>query len=301
MKVLLATDGSAGAEVALDLTGGLSWSADTVVRVIAVTPDDGTDFGMAVPSLGTPVEGEAPVDPRQHMAEIAEQAVTRLQHAGLKAEKKVASGRVASVIVAEAEEWPADLLIVGSRGHGNIVSMLLGSVSAEIVDHAPCPVLVARLDRLQRLVLAHDGSEHGRAAEEIVASWPIFANVAAEVVGVVPLTLVWQTGLAAIGPPPEMMQQTIDAQREEHQRIVADAEQRLTIAGRAVTGTVLHGPPAAEIIRAAEDRRAELIVLGTRGRTGISRLLLGSVARNVLFHAAVSVLVVRGTSEATRQ
>lgn len=54
-----------------------------------------------------------------------------------------------------------------------------------------------------------------------------------------------------------------------------------------------HGNAAQEIIAAASDARADFIVIGSRGRTGLERLLLGSVARNVLFHAPCSVLVVR--------
>ena len=64
----------------------------------------------------------------------------------------------------------ADLVVVGHRGHGRWESILLGSVSAEVVDHAPCPVLVARDERLGPIILADDRSSHARAAEQVFSS-----------------------------------------------------------------------------------------------------------------------------------
>jgi nucleotide-binding universal stress UspA family protein len=67
---------------------------------------------------------------------------------------------------------------------------------------------------------------------------------------------------------------------------------RLARAGRATTWNVREGDPARAIVDEAEARHADLIVMGTRGLTGFDRLVLGSVARNVLTHAHCSVLVV---------
>ena len=79
----------------------------------------------------------------------------------------LARGRAASTIVDQAREMDADLVVVGHRGMGEWESRLLGSVSAEVVDHAPCPVLVVRNDQLGPIVLAVDGSPHAQAAEAI--------------------------------------------------------------------------------------------------------------------------------------
>jgi nucleotide-binding universal stress UspA family protein len=85
---------------------------------------------------------------------------------------------------------------------------------------------------------------------------------------------------------------------------VASAELRSTLAswqgeaehvlGRAVNATVLPGSPADEIVRFARERGPDLLVLGTHGRRGVERLLLGSVAERVVREAPCSVLVVRG-------
>jgi nucleotide-binding universal stress UspA family protein len=78
----------------------------------------------------------------------------------------------------------------------------------------------------------------------------------------------------------------------EHQRIAADASGRLRESGHVVDSEMRHGDAAGEIVAVAERRGADLIVLGSRGRTGLTRLLLGSVARNVLSGSTASVLIV---------
>lgn len=64
---------------------------------------------------------------------------------------------------------------------------------------------------------------------------------------------------------------------------------------------LLQGDPAAEVVRAAEDENAEMIVLGTHGRTGLARLLMGSVAEQVVRHAPCPVLIVRDPGLAGRK
>ncbi len=85
----------------------------------------------------------------------------------------------------------------------------------------------------------------------------------------------------------------VERAREEATRIAADAAERLRSAGREAEIEVREGDAASEIIAAAKDRQADLVVIGSRGRSGLTRMMLGSVARNVLVGTASSVLVVR--------
>ena len=94
------------------------------------------------------------------------------------------------------------------------------------------------------------------------------------------------------------MRRTFAKRRAEHERIATDAATRLRDGGRVVDVEVRAGDAAEEIIAVVEQQRADLVVLGSRGRTGLTRLLLGSVARNVLSGSTASVLIVRdGTEE----
>ncbi len=215
---------------------------------------------------------------------------------------EVLAGRPGSVIVDEAHAFAADLVIVGSRGHGSLSSLVLGSVSAEVVDHAPCPVLVARQPSITRAVFGTDGSPAAVFAEAILTDWPIFEGVPIRVVSVTDVTLPWSTGIA-----PTMHQRVVEthaAQLEqakaEHGRIAEETAARLGQEGRSAEANVRTGDSAAQVVAAAEEWGADLIVVGSRGRTGLARVLLGSVARNVVHGSTASVLVVRSAVEADR-
>jgi nucleotide-binding universal stress UspA family protein len=199
------------------------------------------------------------------------------------------------VIIDEARTLGADLVIMGSRGHGAIASLLLGSVSTEVTDHAPCPVLVARVGTLSQVVFATDESPSALAAESLLAGWPIFDGMPIRVVSVAHVEHPWATGIA-----PTMYGRVLEAYaadlrdaRQTHQRLAAEAATRLREAGRLTEPELREGDPAAEIIAVAEERGADLIVLGSRGHAGLMRILLGSVARNVLHGSSASVLIVR--------
>jgi nucleotide-binding universal stress UspA family protein len=85
--------------------------------------------------------------------------------------------------------------------------------------------------------------------------------------------------------------------RNEHAQLAEQASRRLTAAGVAAQSLVATGDPAQEIVALTGPAKADLVVIGSRGHTGLSRLMLGSVARNVLLHADASVLVVHELPE----
>jgi nucleotide-binding universal stress UspA family protein len=149
-------------------------------------------------------------------------------------------------------------------------------------------------------VFATDDSPSAQAAEAILASWPIFADVQIRVISVAEVVHPWTTGIA-----PSMYGQVLNAyaaelseSKAEHQRIADGAAARLRESGRLVESEMRDGDAAAAIVALAQQQAADLIVLGSRGRTGLTRLILGSVARNVLSGSAASVLIVH---EPTRQ
>ena len=84
-----------------------------------------------------------------------------------------------------------------------------------------------------------------------------------------------------------------DESRRHHEDVARDAAERLGVNGRDVSWAVRNGDPAHALIEEAEAKGADLIALGTHGRTGLDRLVMGSVARKVLTHAHCSVLIVR--------
>lgn len=91
----------------------------------------------------------------------------------------------------------------------------------------------------------------------------------------------------------ESYTRSVDEAREDVRSEAGTAAGRLAAAGLVSDPVVMEGDPAAELLRFATERGTGTIVMGTRGHTGIARLLLGSVARNVLVHAPCSVLITR--------
>lgn len=293
-RIVIGHEGSAGAHEAIDLIASMPWPTGTVIRLVTAVPD------LRVPrsAWGRQVVGDYEGLDR-HIIEAAEaelaSAAERLAGVGLTAETAVIPGRPSSVIADEAARIDATLVAVGSRGRGAVGSAVLGSVSQEVVDVAPCPVLVARRTSVSGIALATDGSEGAIDAERFLVTLPIAREVPVRVVSTAEIIHPWMFGVA-----PTMYQQVIEAQvayereaRREHAEIAAAAVTRLRNDGVTAEAEIREGEPAHETMAAAEALGADLIVTGCRGRTGLTRLVLGSVARRILHHATVSVLVVR--------
>lgn len=298
-RILVGYDGSAGADEAVGLVTSLGVPPDTIVRLITAVATE-RELRSA---WGRLIVGEASVLVRE-LSIQAEQALDpvrrRLSDAGLTTDTAVVPGRPPQVLVEKARRSRATLIVVGSRGLGQIASALVGSVSAKVVDNAPCPVLVARSRSIRRILFATDGSRHAEAAEHVLAWLPIARQVPVRVVSVVQVIRPLAVGIA-----PTMHSRAYAAHAEHeveartaHTEIAASAVARLGNYGIDASAELRVGDPAAEVLAAGHAFGADLIVVGSRGQTGLRRLVLGSVARRVLHHSSASVLVVRpGTRE----
>lgn len=295
MRILLAVDGSPSADRARDLIASLRWPPGTLVRAVAALDAGPALWGgpwiPAIPADADVLEEEA----LRELAAVLERTEQALLAAVLDVETELLRGSPAFAIVEEAKLWKPDLTVVGSRGHGPVESALLGSVSGAVVDHAVCPVLVARGNHVSHVILAEDGSPAGDAARDVVERWPAFAPLPIRVVGVVDVAAPWRSGIA-----PTMFAAAMDVYtdmianaRTTHRDVVAAAVDHLRAAGRTAEGELREGDPATQIVQAVRDLAGDLIVLGSRGHTGLSRLVLGSVAHSVLMHAHCSVMIVR--------
>lgn len=288
LRVLFAADESPGSERARALVRKLHLPRGSSIRVVRALGAEPTAAGLpdamrdeVVSAVVSALQAEV-----QAFAEPLRQTQITLEAEALR-------GRAASVIVTEAERWAADLVVVGSHGRGAIASAILGSVAAEVVDHAPCPVLIARATDVTSIVLADDGSADSGTAAGVVASGIFAAPV--QVISVVSVTRPLSSGIAPSvrAAAREAYREALAADRVEHEQLVRRRADQLRAAGLEVATDVREGDPGDEILAAAQESRADLIAMGTRGRTGLQRLILGSVARKVLGRASGSVLVAR--------
>jgi nucleotide-binding universal stress UspA family protein len=166
--VLVGYDGSLGADAALCALAHLPWPAGTRLRILGVR-ETHLRFRRSLASAPLNAEFEDVVTraARRLRVELGQTVVI---------EEHVVSGTAALAIVADASSFAADLIVVGTRNQSSLRSTFLGSVSREVVDRAGLPVLVAQGQRMDRVLLAHDGSAAARAAVQMVSSWPIFAG-----------------------------------------------------------------------------------------------------------------------------
>lgn len=291
MRILLALDGSHGADSAQALVRVLPWPEPSQVYAIRVVEPLWDLFAMP------PMEFHGPMDELLGIDDVRgalEADVADIARPSLSVETHVIVGRAASIIVETAAKLPADLIVMGSRGRGPIGSMILGSVSAEVADHAPCPVLVARLPTCRRAIVALDGTPVADRIADRLPDLGFLRDTHLEVVSVGPSSVGPGVILSgAYGAPIAWYEDAVIAARDSLEHVASTAAQRLRASGLDASWSIHEGDPAATLIEVGKHTGAELIVVGTHGRTGMTRLLLGSVARNVLLHAHTSVLVLR--------
>lgn len=296
-------DGSKCADTAVELVSSLAWVPDPVISLIAVVPDvRGVRSAWGAVIVGTAAQIDEQLTTQA--TELLAAPAARLRARGLACETVVERGRPADAIAALAKRIDADLVVVGSRGLGPLRSMLLGSVSQEVLEVAPAPVLVVRAPTVTQIVLGTDGSPWAQAAEQTLVTLPLAAQVPVRVVSVAevvrPLTI--GVGPTLFGDAMAWQSEYEAEALRVQQEIAGDSADRLRAHGMDVTSEVRLGDPAEELLAAASDAGADLIVVGSRGRTGFARIVLGSVARRIVQHARASVLITaRAPSGASRQ
>jgi nucleotide-binding universal stress UspA family protein len=189
----------------------------------------------------------------------------------------VDSGSPHAVILRQAEEARAGLIVLGP-----------GATADRVVRYAPCPVLIARRSPRGPLLAATDFSDPALPAIRAAADEAKRRGVSLRLLHAVDIA----TPVSPIAPElsagfaPIAIDQLQQAARER-------LEQALSSTGAEGTCAVVTGPSSASILTYATEIGAELIVVGTRGRSGLARLALGSTAEAVLHGAKCSVLVVR--------
>jgi nucleotide-binding universal stress UspA family protein len=205
----------------------------------------------------------------------------------------VVRGDAHQEIVRAAENRQASYVVLGTHGRTGITRLVLGSVAERVARLAPCSVLVARpVTNAGVVVAASDLSEpslpaikEGAAAAKRSGARLVVVSVL-EWGAAMPVPAVGMFGALPAIPPPDVQQQVRAALRTA-------TEQAMANAGAEGEVSIVDGAAAAGIVEVADEMGAELVVVGTKGRTGVARLALGSVAEEVIRTAKASVLVVR--------
>jgi nucleotide-binding universal stress UspA family protein len=284
-RVLIASDGSRVATAAVKTALRVPWPSPSQAYGV-VANDAYIDYRRSIVL--------AALDDAPDL--VAARATRLLATRWPAAQTLVVKRTPADAIVREALRVGADVIVMGWRGHGVVRRLLAGSVSRSVVRRAPCPVLVTRraIADVKRIVVGVDGSSQSRAAVDFVARLPGRGRQVTLVTAVELMRLPSQVHLtsamrATMATEIGRINRTRHARaRKELERARASLVRRNWNAEIVVTA----GAPLRELLRQVAKRRADLVVVGACGITGLDRVLLGSVANGALDRSPVPVLIV---------
>jgi len=294
VKVLAALDYGESSLEALRQARALAHGVGATLAACHVLPG-AHDLSLLFPSRSLVADTDIVIEDNQARDSLKERARERL---GLELnEVFIERGPASTGLVRCAESQGADFIVVGSHERSGLARTVLGSVAERVVRHAHCSVLVARPPERTGVVLAaSDLSEPSLLALAAGAAAAQRSGAKLLVVS----ALEWTEGTLGaaaglLGSLPVVP--SVELQDQVREVLRSTLAQAMARAGAVGEARVLDGPAAAAILACAAELGAELIVVGTRGRTGLARLALGSVAEHVTRDAGCSVLVVRQAAE----
>jgi nucleotide-binding universal stress UspA family protein len=283
MRAILASDLSPAAQTSRALVTTLQWPVGSLIEVLHVLPLRRSTF--FTPPRQPTLETVATM--RQQASAFSDGIAEQLRSPGVRVQGTTRVGDAADEIIRRAAEIQADLIIIGSEADPHVG---LGAVVARVVDNASCSVLVARTRTISSLVLADDGSSSADTAFSLVASWPLLSRVPVTVASVVDVR-----APVMVGPTSDFSEAVllVDSARELASQLVRDRVGLLRSKAREVRGVIREGGAADQLLEVARIGHADLIVLGSSRTNGLTRFLVGSVARSILRAFPGSVLVAR--------
>lgn len=265
--ILLATDGSEYSDGAIRVAGELTRALGARLTIVSIALYNPETESLE-PTLGADADKRA--------RENADAAKTML--GAIDCTTRVERGAdPARAIANVAEELRADVIVMGRRGRRGLARWMLGDATARTIGYAPCCVLVvpkAATMWHRQMLVATDGSRYGDSAAVCAGELARRSNL--------PL------GVVSVVAPNHSTERRADAQAT-----VERVEKALRAEGVNATGRLVEGQPDQAILTAARSAGADLVVVGSHGRTGLDKMLMGSVSEKILNQADCAVLVAK--------
>jgi nucleotide-binding universal stress UspA family protein len=288
--ILHPTDLSEPAKPALGLAVRLAQAhrARLIVLYVAAPPVLYGELGMTIPVP-------------EMQKEILEADGIKLKDlvAGSGAECRVVEGVPAAEIVRNAREEPCDLIVMGTHGRGGVARLLLGSVAADVLHKASCPVLAVKPPGARKV-----GGEEAAAVVPGTTAGPLFPVILhpTDFSERSRHALDVACALARGGGRLNVLHvvEAVHVASEGYEQALYERLRMFQTNDPSIQVDywLREGDPATEVLSEAAAKECDLIALGTHGWTGVDRLLMGSVAEKVLRGAHCPVLAVRVPAEA---
>lgn len=282
--ILVPTDGSECAEVALGYAEDLAARYEAAVHVLCVVDPRTLENAPHYDKV------------RKEHTDIVERTCNELSESSLSVERAVRTDVPHTAILRYAAEQDIDLIAMGTHGRTGVERYLVGSVTEKIVRLSDVPVLTVRAedDRAvtypySNILIPTDGSEQAAAAIDIGVD--ITSNYGAR------LHTLSVVDTIAMGVDVQSTD-IFEMLEEAAQSAVDTVENKATRASVSTVETaVKYGHPYREIHSYVDANQIDLIVMGTHGRSGLERYLLGSVTEKIVRTSAVPVMTVRPSNE----
>jgi len=265
-KLMVATDGSKYSESAVREAIRLAKICSSNLIAVSVVKTN-LEFDSVLPQFVEKAEQEA----IKHLESVKAQA----KKEGVNCMTIVSLGEEPyEEIVRHASKNNVDMIIMGTHGETEMKRLMMGSVTAKVIGYAPCNILVLPLNakvECKNVLIATDGSKYSEAA-------------ASEALGIAK-----RCGSSLIVISVASSDAEIASAKDNVNKVSEAAEKE----GVKTTSVVTKGKPYEAIIETSKQKNADFIIVGSHGRTGIDRLLMGSVTERVIGHAEAAVLVVK--------
>jgi len=290
IKLLLAIDALTSSEDIVAAVVSRPWPSHTFAHVLTAI-----EYAAVPEKIWQDADGQFEPVKRTMLKRATEQTgqvADQLEKSGISAEAVIKIDEPRFVILREADEWPADLVLIRAHTYTNFSRWLLGSVSGAVLRDAPCSVEIVRTSTTSaelaaknglKILIGIDGSAFSLWAARSVAARPWPSGTIVKLLSVEEPTI----HLA------EPVIDDLETATRSMPEAATQAEAILSHAGLSTTSDIVKGNPKEQIIRHAAAWGTDLVVVGSHGRRGVKRWLLGSVSEAVARHAYCSVEVIR--------
>jgi nucleotide-binding universal stress UspA family protein len=278
-KMLVAIDGSESSMHALKESFKLARNEKSWITVVSVVPEYKGDLDLV--AVGNVMASmRKPCEDALHKAE----ELAKAEGALIKTVCEEGEPHERIIDLAEAEN--CELIVMGRRGLSRLERALVGSVTARVIGHSHIDVLVVPSTTeigWKKILLATDGSKYSKAAAERVIDF------AGEYRGELRVVSVVDVPAEFYGEAPDAVEDLI----KKAKGYVEDVKRQAEASGIKTETFVREGEAYKAILDLAKEQNANAIVMGSHGRTGLKRLLMGSVTEKVIGYASCPVLVVK--------
>jgi nucleotide-binding universal stress UspA family protein len=283
--ILFPTDGSDAAETALEAAIAAADAHGATLHVLYVADTNQPSLSNVQGRVTDVLEGQG--------RDIVEDAASRARNAGVDTVEDVVQGGPSRTICDYVDDRGIDLVVMGTRGSRDIERIILGSVTERVVRNGAAPVLVVPPESdceypPESVLVGSDGSDGSAAAVDEGL------GIAEATGATLHLVSVLESNVLGI----DLGSSKIDEAREQRdEELFAPVRERADDRGVAVETAVEEGDVVDRLDEYADANDVGLVVVGTHGRTGIDKRILGSVTENLMRSASVPVLSVRASED----